>query len=253
MSAPAALPREAGLAVRALSFGIPGRLPLGVELSFRVTPGSALALLGPNGSGKTTLLRTLLGLTAAPAGEVRLDGHALATLTRREIAARVGYVPQLLSTVSHFRVDEWVLLGRIAPLRMFATPTDEDWRAVATALAAVGMDALRARRVESLSGGEQRLVAIARALAQGARTLMLDEPDAGLDYGHEERLLARIDTMRAQGFGIVFSSHDPRHAREHADQVLLLDGKGGARLGAPREIVTSSALSAIYGVQVRVD
>ncbi len=236
------------LEVRELEFGIPGLPSFGAGLSFTLQPGSALALLGPNGAGKTTLLRTILGLVPSMAGKVSLGGRDLAAMTRPEIAARVGYVPQNLSAAPHFRVDEWVLLGRLAPLPMFARPRASDWKAVSEALAAVGMSALRARFVEELSGGEQRLVATARALAQGANTLVLDEPAAGLDYGHEIRLLARLDAMRALGFGIVFSTHDPRHALEHADVVLLLDGSGGARLGAPAEVLTDAALAAIYGV-----
>ena len=243
-------PRPDGnsLEVRQLDFGIPGLARFGSELSFRLQAGSALALLGPNGAGKTTLLRTILGLVPPMAGKVLIGGHDLATMTRPEIAARVGYVPQTLSSAPHFRVDEWVLLGRLAPLPMFARPRPADWKAVNEALAAVDMSALRGRFVEELSGGEQRLVATARALAQGARTLVLDEPAAGLDYGHEIRLLARLDAMRALGFGIVFSTHDPRHALEHADAVLLLDGNGGTRLGAPAEVLTEDALATIYGV-----
>ncbi len=241
-------PEASALAVCELEFGIPGLPRFGTGLSFTLQPGSALALLGPNGAGKTTLLRTILGLVPPMAGKITIGERDLAAMTRREIAARVGYVPQNLSSAPHFRVDEWVLLGRLAPLPMFARPRSSDWLAVSEALGAVGMSALRARYVEELSGGEQRLVATARALAQGARTLVLDEPAAGLDYGHEIRLLARLDAMRALGFGIVFSTHDPRHALEHADAVLMLDGSGGARLGSPASVLTEDALAAIYGV-----
>lgn len=243
-----ARPEASALEVSELEFGIPGLPRFGTGLSFTLQPGSVLALLGPNGAGKTTLLRTVLGLVPPMAGKVGIGGRDLGAMTRPEIAARVGYVPQNLSSAPHFRVDEWVLLGRLAPLPMFARPRASDWKAVSEALAAVGMSALRARFVEELSGGEQRLVATARALAQGARALVLDEPAAGLDYGHEIRLLARLDAMRALGFGIVFSTHDPRHALEHADAVLLLDGSGGTRLGSPAEVLTETALAAIYGV-----
>jgi iron complex transport system ATP-binding protein len=239
------------LEARALGYGYPGRA-VGRGLELALGAGDVLCVLGPNGGGKTTLFRTLLGLLPAQAGEVLLEGQALAHLPRPQVARRMGYVPQGHVAQFAFSVREAVLMGRTAHVGLFAAPGAADREAADRAIAALGIQALAERAVTELSGGERQLAMIARALAQGARLLVLDEPTASLDFGNQVRVLREIRRLAAEGYAVVFSTHDPGQAFLAASRVLLL-AHGGARYqGAPQEVITPENLQAVYGVQVRV-
>jgi len=247
--------REARLAValeaRALGYGYPGR-PVGRGLGLALGAGDVLCVLGPNGGGKTTLFRTLLGLLPAQAGEVLLDGQALGAMSRGDVARRVGYVPQGHAAQFAFTVREAVLMGRTAHIGLFATPGVADRAAADRAIAALGIESLAGRVVTELSGGERQLAMIARALAQGARALVLDEPTASLDFGNQVRVLREIRRLAAEGYAVVFSTHDPGQAFLAASRVLLLARGGAVRQGTPGQVITGENLQAVYGVEVRV-
>ena len=239
------------LEARALGYGYPGR-PVGRRLGLALGAGDVLCVLGPNGGGKTTLFRTLLGLLPAQAGEVLLDGQALGAMSRGDVARRVGYVPQGHAAQFAFTVREAVLMGRTAHIGLFATPGVADRAAADRAIAALGIESLAGRVVTELSGGERQLAMIARALAQGARALVLDEPTASLDFGNQVRVLREIRRLAAEGYAVVFSTHDPSQAFLAASRVLLLAQGGAVRQGTPAEVITGDNLRAVYGVEVRV-
>jgi iron complex transport system ATP-binding protein len=239
------------LEARALGYGYPGR-PVGRGLDLSLGAGEVLCVLGPNGGGKTTLFRTLLGLLPAQAGEVLLDGQALVQLPRPQVARRMGYVPQGHSTRFAFTVREAVLMGRTAHVGLFAAPGTADREAAGRAIAALGIEALAERVLTELSGGERQLAMLARALAQGARLLVLDEPTASLDFGNQVRVLREIRRLAAEGYAVVFSTHDPGQAFLAASRVLLLAHGGVFRQGSPQEVITPENLRAVYGVDVRV-
>ena len=239
------------LAAHALAYGYPGRA-VGQGLELALGAGEVLCVLGPNGGGKTTLFRTLLGLLPAQAGEVLLDGRPLAQLPRPEVARRMGYVPQGHAAQFAFTVRESVLMGRTAHVGLFAAPGATDREAADRAIAALGIEALAERAVNELSGGERQLAMIARALAQGARLLVLDEPTASLDFGNQVRVLREIRRLASQGYAIVFATHDPGQAFLAASRVLLLAHGGLFRQGVPQDVITPENLQAVYGVQVRV-
>ena len=239
------------LEARALGYGYPDR-PVGRGLDLSLGAGEVLCVLGPNGGGKTTLFRTLLGLLPAQAGEVLLDGQALVQLPRPEVARRMGYVPQGQAAQFAFTVREAVLMGRTAHVGLFAAPGTADREAAGRAIEALGIEALAERVLTELSGGERQLVMIARALAQGARLLVLDEPTASLDFGNQVRVLREIRQLAAQGYAVVFATHDPGQAFLAASRVLLLAHGGLFRQGAPEEVITPENLRAVYGVEVRI-
>jgi len=237
------------LEARDLSFGFRGRV-VGSGIDLALAPGRVLCLLGPNGSGKTTLMRTLLGLLPRLGGEIRLDDRDLESWSPRERASRLGYVPQSAETFFDFSLIEMVEMGRTAHRGIFARPSRRDGEAARQALETLGISTLAERPIHGVSGGERQLALIARALATEASLLVLDEPTANLDFGNQMRVLAEIERLRESGIAILLCSHDPGHALEVADEVLLIrDGRTFAR-GTPSEVLSDANLSRLYGIEV---
>lgn len=239
------------LETRKLAYGYPGRR-IGNDVSLDIAAGEVLCLLGPNGSGKTTLFKTLLGLLPVQGGAVMLDGRDLVTLHRDEIAQRVSYVPQAHGAFFPYTVREVVLMGRTSHLGLFAAPSARDHGAALDAIRRMGIAHLADEIYTRISGGERQLVLIARALAQEARLVVMDEPTANLDFGNQVRVLERIRALAADGIGVLLSTHDPDHAFLCADRVALLQNGGLLASGLPEAVMTSSQLQQLYGVEVVV-
>ena len=239
------------LELRGLAFGYPGH-PIGRDVECRVEAGEVLCLLGPNGSGKTTLFKTILGLLAPRAGSVAVDGATTQGWSPRTRGRVFGYVPQAQPAAFAFTVLDLVLMGRTPHLGVFAAPGQRDRAIADAALAALGIEGLARRPYGELSGGERQLALVARAIAQEARVLVLDEPTANLDLGNQVRVLSALRALAARGLTVLFSTHDPDQAFLCADRVALLQGGRLVALGAPAEIITGERLLALYGVEVRV-
>jgi iron complex transport system ATP-binding protein len=239
------------LAARALAFGFPSRR-VGRDVEFTLAPGESLAILGGNGAGKTTLLRTLLGLLQPLAGRVEIDGVPVASLRAAARAARIAYVPQQHSPAYAFSVTEAVLMGRASHVGTFARPGRDDYAAVREALAVLRIDSLADRPVTEISGGERQLVMIARALAQRASMLLLDEPTANLDFGNRVRVLTELDRLRARGMTILFATHEPDQALAHADRALLLSDGRPLALDTVERALTAENIERLYGTPVRL-
>jgi iron complex transport system ATP-binding protein len=239
------------LEVKSLAFGFPGRT-VGKDVSFTLDAGQVTCVLGPNGGGKTTLFRTLLGLLEPHAGSIRLDGADLSSLSRTEIARRVGYVPQGHSAYFAYTVREFVLMGRTAHVGVFASPGRKDLLVADQALQSLGIAQLAHKPVTEVSGGERQLALVARALAQEPRLLVLDEPTASLDFGNQIRVLEKIAALSASGIAILFSSHDPDHAFLCAQRALLLAEGRVLETGAPRDVIRADTLERMYRVSVQV-
>ena len=207
-------------------------------------------MLGPNGAGKSTLLRVCLGLHPVEAGQVRVGGRALREWDRAALAREVAWVPQRPAAAEGFTAREAVLMGRTPHLGLLGLPGPADVAAAEGWLAEVGLAGAGDRPLEALSGGEQRLVLFARALAQQARGVLLDEPTAYLDVRHQVALLAQARRTARGGAWVVAVLHDVNLASAWADDVLLLQGGRVLAQGDPGEILTPSALGALYGVPV---
>jgi iron complex transport system ATP-binding protein len=240
------------LAAHDLDIGYRGHV-VGRGISLALGPGEVLCLLGPNGAGKTTLFRTLLGLLKPLGGRVVVDALALDRLKPIEIAKRMAYVPQAQVTEFSYRVLDVVLMGRTARLKAFATPGAADERVAREKLADLGIADLAEADFTRISGGQRQLALVARALAQEAPILVMDEPTASLDFGNQMMVLARIEALAAQGYGVVLSTHDPDHALIVASRVAIIADGGLRAIGVPDEVVTAETLSAIYRTDVRVE
>ncbi len=241
----------AALEIRALTCGYAGRAVLR-DVSFAVEAGRAVVLLGPNGVGKSTLFKTVLGLLPALGGEVLVGGRAAAEMSRRELAQAVAYVPQTHEAGFGFTVREMVLMGTTPKLEGFATPTRADEEAAEAAMAQMGISELAARACDTLSGGEMQMVLIARALAQQASILVMDEPCANLDLSNQIVVLERVRALVAAGLTVVVTSHDPNHAFLLDCDVVCVGRGTGFAAGAAREVLTPAALQQLYGVEVGV-
>jgi iron complex transport system ATP-binding protein len=240
------------LSVRDLGFGY-GTKVVGRDVSLEVRRGEVLCLLGPNGSGKTTLFKTMLGLLPAQAGEVLLEGRGLAGLSRPEIARRVAYVPQAHAAHFPFRVLDMVVMGRTAHLGLFAAPGREDRAKAMAALDALGIANLAETEYTRISGGQRQLALVARALAQDAPAIVMDEPTASLDFGNQVVVLGEVKRLAERGLAVVLSTHDPDHAFSVGSRVALLDGGRLIAQGRPAEVLTPERLRAVYGVSVVVE
>lgn len=215
-----------------------------------VEPGSVLGILGPNGAGKSTLLRALAGLIPHRGGTVRLDGRALEAWTDAERSQRLGYVPQRSELRSGLSVRRVVELSRYAHRGPLAPWTTEDRDAVQAALRETDAAVLADRPFTELSEGERRRVLIARALASGARCLLLDEPTAALDVSHALNLFGVLRELRDKGYGIAVVLHDLNEAHQLVDRALVL-AAGRAVAEGPRDAVfTPDVVRAAFGVEL---
>ncbi|MFG1477783.1 ABC transporter ATP-binding protein [Xanthobacter sp. V4C-4] len=239
------------LAARDLAFGHHGR-PVGQGVSLQLQAGEVLCLLGPNGGGKTTLLKTLVGLKPALGGAVAVEGEPLARWDAARRARVIGFVPQSAPASFAFSVREIVLMGRAARHGLFAQPDAADRMAADAALARVGAGGLADRAFTALSGGERQMVLIARALAQGPRLLVLDEPTASLDFANQDKVLELIAAVAAEGLGVLFSTHHPDQAFAVGTHVAMLREGTLMRQGPVAQVLTAENLTRLYGRPVGV-
>ncbi|HQH26725.1 MAG TPA: ABC transporter ATP-binding protein [Oligoflexia bacterium] len=242
---------DAILEARRVSFAYRGT-PVLEDISLDVRPGELLGITGINGSGKTTLLKLLGGLLRPQCGEVALDGRGLHALGRNAIARRISLVPQDIPVESSFTVRDIVAMGRNPYLGRFGQETRIDRQAVEMAVSAADIAGLEDRLLRELSGGEQKRVFIARALAQETAIIMLDEPTANLDLAHQLTLIELLSSLCRKGRAVVLSMHDLSFAATHCDRVLVLANNGVGSCGTPGEVITPDNLARFFGVQAEV-
>jgi iron complex transport system ATP-binding protein len=216
--------------------------------------GDLVGILGPNGSGKTTLLKMLAGTLSPASGQVSLDGRPLPSWTRRDVARRVAFVPQDTHTPFDFTVLDIVLMGRFPHLGAFALEGPADLAIARQALDATGTSAFESRPFSTLSGGERQRVVIASALAQSPELLLLDEPTASLDLGHQldvQTLLARLNADR--GVTMVLTTHDLGFAAALCRSLVLLRDGRVIAMGRTADVLTAASVRALYDVEAEVE
>jgi len=237
--------------LRGVTVALGGR-PVVDGVDAAVAEGEWLALIGPNGAGKTTLLRAVAGLVPFT-GSIEIGGRPIEELRRSELSRLVAVVPQEPSTPPWMTVAEYVLLGRTPHLGPLAKEGRRDREAAARALARLDLLGYEERRLGTLSGGEKQRVVVARALAQEAQIILLDEPTAALDIGHQQQALELLDLLRGEsGLTLVAAMHDLTLAAQYADRMVLLDAGKVAADGVPRDVLTETLIAGHYGASIDV-
>ncbi|HTR53476.1 MAG TPA: ABC transporter ATP-binding protein [Kofleriaceae bacterium] len=220
--------------------------------SAQVAAGELVVIVGPNGAGKTTLLRALAGLVAPAAGTVRAFGNDPARAPRRVVAKDLAYLPQHVELAFPFAVEEVVLLGRYAHQRGLGLASAADLEAARTAMRACDVEHVASRPFDELSGGEARRALLAQAMCQGARSLLLDEPTAGLDPAHARAVFEMVRARCDAGNAAVIVTHDLDLALRHGGAMWLVAGGRIAARGAPADVLGSAATRAAFDLEIHV-
>ena len=222
------------------------------DISFTVGSGEFLSILGPNGVGKSTLFRCVLGLLSGYTGTVCIDGTDVRSFSVREMAKHIAYIPQSSHPIFNYSVSDIVLMGRTSGLSTFRSPKKKDVEICQWAMEKVGISHLALRCFHRLSGGEQQLVLIARALVQKAPVLMLDEPTANLDFGNQLRVLEQVRSLSREGYTVIQTTHHPEQSYLFSDRILTIQNGRVLKEGPPEDVLTEETIRALYGVDVEV-
>lgn len=238
--------------IRHLSFSY-GRHEVLHDIDISIPDATLVNVLGPNGVGKSTLFRCILGLNPRYTGEIIVNGKDMRTLSIRQRAREISYIPQSHAPVYDYEVLDVVLMSTGTDLGMLRSPGQRHVERAYGALERIGIEHLAHRTYTQISGGEQQLVLIARALAQNARTIIMDEPTSALDYGNTVRVLSCVRQLAREGLSIVQSTHQPDQAFLYSDKTLVINDGRVFAYGDPKEVITKELVSAIYGVDVEVN
>lgn len=212
--------------------------PVFEDLSFEVPQGEVCAVIGKNGCGKTTLIKCLTGIFTPQRGHV-------------DIVSPIGYVPQKVNFVYDMTVLDAIVMGRYPYIGAFSMPKKADYDIARACADQLTITELLDKTFSKLSGGQQQLVMVARALAVGPHCIVFDEPCSALDYGNQNRILSIISALKEKQITAVFSTHDPNHALHTADTVLVMQQRPAFMFGPTRTTMTDQVLSALYGMALQ--
>ncbi|MFW9987550.1 MAG: ABC transporter ATP-binding protein [Candidatus Odinarchaeota archaeon] len=236
------------LKVQGLNFAY-NSIPILKDITFKIKKGEFLGIVGPNGSGKSTLLRNLDGILKPQEGKILIENINQKDMHRREIAKKIGYVPQKEGNIFPTTVFETVLLGRKPHITWIENK--EDKKIVANTLERLELGNFALRDINQLSGGERQKVYIARALVQQPKILLLDEPTANLDLKHQIEVLDLLLEAKKKGVTIIIAIHDLNLALKYCDKIIILN-KGDIFASGGKEILSKENIETVYGIKVSI-
>lgn len=242
------------LSADTITYHFPRKAPVIQHVSLAFSSGEIHTILGPNGIGKSTLLQCLIGRYTIDAGEVLLDDVPIRKVAAKQRAQTIAYVPQIgsLATTSELNVLDFLVLGHAPYLKLLQVPKQAEKVAAQAMLSELGLSELQHEAFSELSGGQQQLVLIARALIQKPKLIILDEPTSALDLANQSKILALLKKLAKSGYGILLTTHDPNQAIYLAGQVSLFSQDGKFSTGPMATMITSEKLSQAYGVPIEV-
>jgi len=232
-------------------FGYPHK-PILTGINFELNTGEIICVLGKNGAGKTTLFKSMLGILKPLSGSILLNGKPIEHWNRSQFARLVGYIPQVRALPFPFTVLEVILFGRTAHMSAFGSPGKKDRMIADECLELLNICHLRNRIFTQLSGGEQQMVIVARALAQQPSFLILDEPTSSLDFGNQIKIIRQVNSLKNNSLGILMATHSPDHAFMCDAKVAVIHDGGIWKSGHSNDVVTESILKEIYGIDIKV-
>ncbi|GEA50173.1 iron ABC transporter [Vibrio inusitatus NBRC 102082] len=218
-------------------------------INFEVSAGALIGIIGPNGAGKSSLLKHLSGYLTASSGDILIQGRSIVELNSNERASLISYLPQSNRVEFPYKVTELVSLGLVNNPNLNVEQKKEK---IAQVLKRLNIEILADRTVDQLSGGEQQLVHLARILLQDTPIILLDEPSASLDIGHESQLMNILDSLVNEGKTVVVALHNLNTAAEFCDRLMLLQNGKLVADGIPEKILTQELIQSIYPYQVQV-
>jgi iron complex transport system ATP-binding protein len=217
-----------------------------------IEPNCLLSVLGANGVGKSTLFKCILGLLKGYTGEIAVNNINTKNLSPQKLAKQIAYIPQSHHPIFNYSVIDVVLMGTTSQSGFLSIPKKEQKETAYSALEQLKIRHLAQRGYAEISGGERQLVIIARALAQQAKILIMDEPTSNLDYGNQVRVLEEVKKLTQSGYTVIQSTHNPEQAFLYADQVLVLKEGAIEEIGKPNEVLNKSLIKNIYDVNVEL-
>ncbi|MDD3400575.1 MAG: ABC transporter ATP-binding protein [Eubacteriales bacterium] len=240
-----------GLAVKDLSFSYTD-VPVLQGVSFTLQSGEVAAVLGANGAGKSTLFRCVLGLLNKYGGSITIDGKEIKSLSPKRLSRLIAYIPQSHYPAFQYTVLDMVLMGMAPQISALGSPGSKQRNQAMQALDMLNIGALAQRSFLRLSGGEQQLVLIARALVQQARILLMDEPTANLDFGNQHLVLSTAQKLKNEGYAVLLSTHNPQQALLYADRLIAIKDGHICADGIPHDVLSAQLIKSLYGLDVKI-
>jgi iron complex transport system ATP-binding protein len=239
------------LSIQDLSCGY-GKKQIVSSISLEIHQGEILCLLGPNGVGKTTFFKTLLGFLKPQNGRIKIDDQDISKWSRKRLAQTIAYVPQAHSHPFPFRVIDVVVAGRNAHTGITSTPRKEDFIYAKNCMKELGIDHLANEIYTELSGGQQQMILITRAVCQNPQILIMDEPTSSLDYGNQVKIMNLIHKLTHKNIAVIMTTHSPDHALLCGARVMIFQHGKLVHIGEAKQIITGDLLNSIYDVDVNV-
>lgn len=221
-----------------------------INLSFE--SGQFYCVLGANGIGKTTLFKSMLGFIPVQSGRILIDSKPIGLIPPKDLSEFLAYVPQAKDNAYDMSVLEVVVMGRARFIKKFSQPSTNDYAIASKVLDHLKIEKLTHKKYSELSGGEQQIVLIARALVQDAKFIIMDEPASNLDFENQKKVLECLQQLSGRGLGVILSSHSPDHAIFCDTKVVMIDKKKHIHIGSIEETLTNQNLKEVYGVDIQI-
>ncbi len=222
------------------------------DINLKINQGEIISILGTNGAGKTTLLSIIAGLRSFEKGELSYDGKKIKNMSRNEVARLIGYVPQIIVPTFDFSVVEYVVTGIAPYIDTFSKPTQKHYDDAMEIIKTLGIEHIAEKSYRQISGGERQQVSIARAIMQKPKYILFDEPTAHLDYGKQIQILKLMKNLSEQGYGVVYTTHNPDHVLLLGGKVAIVEKNGTLRFGETRDMINEKSLSELYDVNINL-